>query len=95
MNSNTIGLELQRNSWSVIAIIAGIVLMIALSLLYEAMWRPREEESLKEQVQISGPRSFLIWFLGIFPWILILTFIVVIAYSITHILLAMVTPPNW
>lgn len=95
MIANTIGLEILREKWADVAALAGIVLVITLALLYEALWKPREEERRKEQIPLTSIRGFFSWLLGIMPWILIVSIAVVAAYAVIHTIMAMLTPPNW
>ena len=89
-------LYVQQNRWIVVALLAGVVLLILFCLTYWAMWRPREEESrVDSQIRIVGPVSFFKWLLAFMPWPLMLLIIGTLVYGATHLLLAMTQLSNW
>jgi len=95
MIPNTLGYEVLRNQWIVLALFGGISIAIAFILVYLALWRPRELESRKATRQITGVWSFLKWIISFSPWVLILALLSTVAYSIIHVLAAALHIPNW
>ena len=86
----------QQNQWIVLALMVGLGLMLIFWLAYLAMWRPREDESIKAHViRITGIRSFFRWLLTFFPWILIVLVIISILYTLAHTTAAIIAVPNW
>lgn len=79
----------------ILALAGGLALLLAMFLVYNSMWKPRGEEEGEAQQPITGVRSFLFWVARIVPWVLLLTFIATLAYTVTHVWIAAVHPPNW
>ncbi|MBT1071509.1 hypothetical protein KJB30_06930 [Geobacter chapellei] len=85
----------QHDRWVLLTLLAGTILTILLCLGYWALWRPREMETMQEQIRITGPISFLHWIVNFMPWVVILVILISIAYTITHLLDATLHLPNW
>jgi len=89
-------LYVQQHQWIAATLLAGVALTLVFCLVYQDMWRPREEESqTANSMKITGIGSFLRWVLSFTPWAVILVLIVSIAYTITQIIQAASRPPNW
>jgi ABC-type multidrug transport system permease subunit len=89
-------LYVQQNQWIVLALMAGIGLMLIFWLTYLAMWRPREDESIMaNMIKITGINSFFRWVVSFFPWVLIVLVFISIMYTLAHTIAAIIVVPNW
>lgn len=79
----------------ILALAGGLAVLLATFLVYGAMWRPREDEEQGTRQPITGIGSFFSWLIKVVPWVLLLTFISTLAYTVTHVWMAAVHPPNW
>lgn len=79
----------------ILALAGGLAVLLAALLTYNSMWKPRSEEEHGAQQPITGIGSFFSWLVKVVPWVLLLTFIATIAYTVTHVWMAAAHPPNW
>jgi len=85
-----------HNQWLAMAILGGLVLMLATVLTYNALWRQREEGGKHIGTEkVTGPVSFVQWWVTFVPWILTLTFVAITTYAIWYVLAKVANPPNW
>jgi membrane protein required for beta-lactamase induction len=84
-----------QSRWLFFALLGGVFLVLFACLAYWAMWQPREMERRRATVPIRGIRSFFAWIPTFMPWVLILTIVGTLVYTVLHVMAAAVTPPNW
>ncbi|HWI41827.1 MAG TPA: hypothetical protein VNX25_10100, partial [Verrucomicrobiae bacterium] len=88
--------SVMQNRWVFVALLWGGGLVLAVTLTYWAMWRPRwEEREVAQKQDLSDAPSFLRWLIEIVPWALILAIAGVGIYVLAHTLIAAHSPPNW
>lgn len=87
-------LEIYRQHWMYFSLASGSIIMLATLLWYLAVWRERGAEK-KAPVEITDMRSFAQWFQLAFPWILILTILGTLIFSIVYPQIRSIYPPNW
>lgn len=88
-------IEVFRFDWLMVAFATGLVLLVLAILTYIPIWKGQKTEKDQTDVEIKGIRSFMIWFQGTFPWVLILTLLGTFALMIVLPLYMMIHPPNW
>lgn len=85
-----------HSRWMALAILGGLVLLFSTVLTYYAIWRPRGDEGQHIATQkVTGPVSFVKWWVTFVPWILTLTYLGIATYGIWYVLARMAHPPNW
>jgi hypothetical protein len=79
-------LSVLQNQWLILALAAGLVVMLAVVMTYLMMWRPRKETG----EVISDLRSLF----HLLPLIVIILFICIVIYQITYVIIFALNPPN-
>jgi hypothetical protein len=87
-------LEIYRQHWMFLSISLGAIAMLSTVLWYLAVWRERGAEK-QARIEITSFSAFVRWFQLAFPWILILTMIGTILFSIIYPQVRAIYPPNW
>lgn len=88
-------IEVFRFNWLMVAAATGLVLLILAILTYIPIWKSHKAEKDQTDVKIKDIRSFVVWFQGTFPWVLILTLLGTFALMIVLPLFMKMHPPNW
>ena len=83
------GLEILRTNLAFLALIGGAVGVIATILTYWMIWSPRTDP--EKEVHPESTRQAM----RQIPWIIWLTLIAVIVYSIAHLMQTARFAPNW
>jgi hypothetical protein len=79
-------LSVLQNQWLILALMSGIIIMLAVVMTYLMMWRPRKETG----EVITDLRSLF----NLLPLIVIILFICIVIYQITYVLIFAMNPPN-
>ena len=87
-------LDVLHAQWIIIAVGGGLIVMLGVILFFYAGWRPKEVEEMVHD-PIRNRRDFLRWLLGAFPWILIVTILVILVWSFVYPIMKSGSPPNW
>jgi hypothetical protein len=89
-------LYVRQNQWIVATLLTAVALTVSFCLIYQDMWRPREEESVKANaIKISGVAGLLRWLASFVPWVVMLVIAGSVVYTVLHVLKAAAHPPNW
>ncbi|MCY2928971.1 MAG: hypothetical protein NTV86_05655 [Planctomycetota bacterium] len=72
-------LDILQNQWLLVAMALGLALVLAISLAFLAIWRPRGGA--------PPPRAV--------PWIVVVVLAATAAFAVTYVALAAVNPPTW
>ena len=80
-------LDVLQNQWLIFSLVGGVAIVLAVILLYTALWRPRREETADEG---AGPvrGSFM-------PWLIVLMIGATAFFAAVYAYRAFVRPPNW
>jgi len=79
-----------QNAWVIIALAAGVVFVLGVSLAYMMMWRPREGEVAAEEARPSWRATW-----DAIPWFLVLFFVATGVFGLLYTINKIVYPPNW
>jgi hypothetical protein len=90
-----LNLYVQQNQWIVLALLAGLALVLLFWLNCTALWRPRQEEARAGEIRITGPLGFVRWLTSFMPWTVILLTLACIAFTIVYLWSAEVCAPTW
>ena len=77
-------LDVLQYQWLILALLGGLVLVMAMVLTYMAFWRQGDNE----EATPGRRRAFL-------PWILIVTYVAIAIYAVVYFLYMVKRPPNW
>jgi hypothetical protein len=77
-----------QNEWLLLAILGGFALVLVSVLGYMALWRRRQPE-------VEGAVTFGRWLRSYAPYVLIVTYIGAVVFSIVYVLMRAANPPNW
>jgi len=80
-------LSVLQDQWLIVAIVGGTILVLAFVLACMAIWRPRKAPAADGAPRGRRP-SFL-------PWILIVSYVFVLAYVVIYTIMRKNDPPNW
>jgi F0F1-type ATP synthase assembly protein I len=83
-------LDVLQNQWLILALVGGLVMVLAAVLAYRTMWRRDEDvaEQAATGVQPVGER-------GPMPLVLILTIVSLLVFAAVYVLVMIHYPPNW
>jgi len=87
-------IDVLQNQWLILALLGGFAAVLLVTLMYIAIWQRRsahQEQHVKpdeQTAQARGARKKV-------PWILIVVYIVMLAYLIVYTINVMLNPPNW
>lgn len=90
-----LNLYVQQHQWIVIALLAGVSLMLLFCLTYSAMWRPRGEELACGNLKEQGLRGVLRCILSLVPLALILVIAASAIFTVGYLLTYASKAPNW
>ena len=79
-------LSILQNQWLIIALMGGLIIMLAVVLTYVMMWRPRKETG----EVITDLKSLF----NLLPLIVILLFICIVIFQIMYVIILSANPPN-
>ncbi len=82
-----------QDRWLILGFFGGLAMIVFVTLVYFAIWRPREEERV--DFHITGLKSLFAWLIWFMPWILVLTYICTISFIIIYLVARHFNPPNW
>ena len=92
MHEDLFNLSVLQERYLIGALAVGLVLLIAIVLTYMMMWEPR-----KQNPDGSFPPPARGWRGAArhVPWVLVLTFVGIIAYGVLMAVACVMDPPNW
>ncbi len=80
--------DVLQNDWVILALLGGVILVLATCIAYLDMWTPRKEKNGKPATE------WLNWWEGI-PWFLKLSYAAFILFAILFAIYRAIIPPNW
>ncbi len=88
-------LSVLQYQWLVLALFSGVAGILAMTLAYLAIWRPRKGPD--REVAESGYEGYsgLRWYFSFMPWVLTLTYVAAIIFGILYAIDKIIRPPNW
>lgn len=90
-----LNLYVQQHQWVVVALMTGIALVLLFWLTYKALWRPRKDEALAEEIRVTGIVSFFDWLLSFMPWVVILLIVGSLVFTVLYVMSAGIHAPTW
>jgi len=83
--------QILKNLWAIIAVLTGLVVLFLTILTYFDMWRPRSREVDRKEEE--GSSWLLLW--RTLPWMLKISYFVLIIWAIAYGLYLVYNSPNW
>jgi F0F1-type ATP synthase assembly protein I len=90
-----LNLYVQQHQWIVIALLAGMALMLVFCLSYLALWRPRRYPGQSTVPKAGVTVSFLSGVKNFVPLVLIVLAVASVSFTIATVLAKSCRPPNW
>jgi hypothetical protein len=88
-------IQIEQYQWLWVGVLTGVALVLAGALAYHAIWEPRAPAVDRQQARREGPAPGAKRPQPVLPWVLIVTYVFVIVYSIVYLARAAIHPPNW
>jgi uncharacterized BrkB/YihY/UPF0761 family membrane protein len=82
-------LDVLQYQWLILTLLIALALVFAFLLSYLAAWRREEEGGAAPEGAPAAPQRRRV------PWILIILYVVVVAYAIIYVAMRADSPPNW
>jgi heme A synthase len=82
-------LDVLQYQWLILTLLIALALVFAFLLSYLAAWRAEGKSGAAPEGAPAAPQRRRV------PWILIILYVVVVAYAIIYVAMRADSPPNW